>query len=203
MRTAPAGSRRSLASGSRKEAFRARRSAGVSQGTKAGSRASAAPLPPSRTVRVGITNARFLAARRTTSSSAGWSTKMCTRPSAPSARAARALSAQNVDDAELLSRVGGLDQSRKRLPSDRRVRQADFPAVVVDDLDVIRSLGNPGVNECLSLAWSVDCGDPQPVLRAMSPRGGRERAGGKQVGPISSTPGRLFRTASRRRIHGT
>ena len=98
----------------------------------------------SRTVRVGVTNAFFSAASLTRSSSIGRSTNRWTSPSSAHVqRVAGELAGQDVDDRQPLAPVGRGDDGAEGRAVDCRPGQADRLAVVVDDLDVIRPLGQP------------------------------------------------------------
>ena len=94
---------------------------------------------------------------------------------------------QDVDDRQLLPRVRGPDNRGDDLPGEPGC------AVIVDDLDVVGTFGDPGVNERLCLCRCGDRGDLDAVFGPV-PAGGRDqRPGRTQVGAAVGLPRRLLR----------
>ena len=94
---------------------------------------------------------------------------------------ARRFAPRDVDDGELAPLVGRGDHRGEGLAVDRGPTEAEDLAVVVNDLDIIGPLGDPGVDERLRLGRPGDRGDLHAVLGPMPPRRGDERPARKQV----------------------
>ncbi len=60
--------------------------------------------------------------------------------------------------------VGGPDNSRHRLLAEGRERSAHAPAIIVDNLDIIRAFDNASSDKLLGLVRSIDCGNGQAIL---------------------------------------
>ena len=110
----------------------------------------ATPVVLSVTDSVGVTNARAASTRVTKRRRPPASAKMCTSPLAPDCDSVvGALPGANVDDRELPAFLCGVDRRRKHSAVDGRDLHSVGRAVVVDDLDVVGTLGDARIDEGL------------------------------------------------------
>ena len=92
------------------------------------------------------------------------------------------LARQDMDNRELFAVLRGFDDCCERGFVDGFPRQSDLRAVVIDDLDIVRSLGDPRGHERVGLVRRGDRWDGKPVFCAVAARCRHERAGRAKVG---------------------
>src|SRR4051794_10449199 len=88
----------------------------------------------------------------------------------------RALQRADVNDRELLALSRSSNHGLQRLLRQGREGHSKLLPIVIDDLDIIRSLGDPVIYELLPFVRRVERRNWQAVLRAMSAARGDERS---------------------------
>src|SRR3974390_572928 len=90
----------------------------------------------------------------------------------------------DVDHRQLATLVSGVDQSFQSFMVERRTMAAVGAGVIDDNLDVIRTLGDAGVNPCLCLGWRCKGWDLDAIFGAVPAWYGGQRTGRAEIGLV-------------------